>query len=284
MFGVFRWKAKWITGLVKLGESDPSLKGLSEDELGVINMMDTLIGKFNSVENQVPVDNDFMDKTKPVKEILDEIVKFRASLPEGIHQSKAGPFYYPDEKVFFRTNHENPNKKQPSIYFNFHDKCSKTKNSNQRIALIHFHGGGYLMGEPSTCYTMEKVCSTNGFDLFGVDYSLYPEHTIEDAIEDAFVAFKWVVDEKNATSVVVFGESAGGHLAIMLCMRIAQERENNPDFANDAKYDCVKACFGFSPWCDVSMSSRGMNDPNHCDRALPNKALNQFKKWCASRI
>ncbi|KAG2378708.1 hypothetical protein C9374_007856 [Naegleria lovaniensis] len=289
IFHAFRLKAKYWTGMDTLRSSsdsreDNSLQNLSEQELALIYMMDTLIGKFDGAENQVPVDNDFMDKDKPREEIIAEIAKFRETLPAGIHQSKAGPFFYPEEKVYLRTNFENIHNKNPSIYFNFHDMklrqatTTATKN-DQRIALIHFHGGGYIMGEPSTCYTMEKLCSENGFDLFGVDYSLYPENNIEDAIEDAFKAFKWLVDEKQPSDVIIFGESAGGHLGLMLCDRVAQEREKNSAFAQQNQYNCIRGYFGFSPWCDVSMSSKGMNDPNHCDRALPNKALNQFKKW-----
>ncbi|KAF0983145.1 hypothetical protein FDP41_011123 [Naegleria fowleri] len=299
IFHAFRLKAKYgWSGWKRSVLEDHSLQNLSEQELALMDMMDTLIGKFDSAENQqAPVDNAyFKDNKTSREEILAEIVKFRSTLPEGIHQSKAGPFFYPDEKVYLRTNFESPNR-HPSIYFNFHDRIRRTNcASNQcstsidksvlkrnhdleRIALIHFHGGGYIMGEPSTCYTMEKLCSENGFDLFGVDYSLYPENTIEDAIEDAFKAFKWLVDEKQARHVIVFGESAGGHLGIMLCDRVAQEREHNHEFAQNSKYNCIRAYFGFSPWCDVSMSSKGMNDSSHCDRALPNKALHQFKKW-----
>lgn len=281
IFHSFRLQMKYWKGAKTMRESDSSLKNLSEDELSLMNMMDTLIGKFDSEENKsLPVDNDFMDKKKPREEIIDEIVKFRTSLPEGIHQSKAGPFYLPDEKVFLRETFELPNK-HPSIYFNFHDKLEESKrnsicNKYGRIGLIHFHGGGYFMGEPSTCYALENVCSTNGFDLFGVDYSLYPEHTVEDAIEDAFRAFKWLIEEKGVKHCISVGESAGGHLATMLVDRIAQEKQEN---GLDEKYNCVRGVIGMSPWCDITMTSQGMCDPKHCDRALPNKALNQFKKW-----
>ncbi|EFC39221.1 esterase [Naegleria gruberi] len=281
VFHSFRLQMKYWKGAKTMREGDSSLKNLSEEELSLMNMMDTLIGKFDSEENKnLYVDNDFMDKNKKREEIIDEIIKFRTSLPGGIHQSKAGPFYLPDEKIFLRETFELPNK-HPSIYFNFHDKLEESKrnsicNKFGRVALIHFHGGGYLMGEPSTCYTLENICSTNGFDLFGVDYSLYPEHTIEDAIEDAFKAFKWLVDEKGAKHVISIGESAGGHLATMLVDRIAQERQQN---GLDDKYNCIVGVIGLSPWCDVTMTSPGMCDAKHVDRALPNKALNQFKKW-----
>jgi len=278
VFQSFMMQGRYWTGFGQIRKKDPSLKDLSEEELGLIVMMDTLIGKFDSDENKVPVDNDFMDKKKPLEEILKEVIAFRKSLPEGIHQSKAGPFYFPTETIHFRSNHENPNKKHPSIYFNFHDlKFGKEEGATKkRTALLHLHGGGYMMGEPSTCYTMENVCSSKGFDLLGVDYSLFPENTVEEAIEDAFKAYNWLVNEKKADYVYLWGESAGGHLAIMLCDRIAQEKENIPEYEI---YNRIRGVIGFSPWCDVSMSSVGMNDPNHVDRALPNKALNQFKKW-----
>ncbi|KAL9648713.1 hypothetical protein ABK040_003651 [Willaertia magna] len=258
--------------------SDPSLIGLSLPELSLMKMMDILIGRFDSKKNQVSLSKESINVNKPKSEILKEIVKFRATLPEGIHQSKQGPYYFPNETIHFRNNHENPKKKNSSIYFNFHNlvKSDKQKDNNKRIGFLHFHGGGYMMGEPSTCYMFERLCSTNGYDLLGVDYSLYPENTLEEAIEDAFKAYEWFINEKKVTDVIIIGESAGGHLAIMLADKIAKVKiERNEE--NDSK---VRGVVAFSPMCNVDMmNSVCFSDTNHPDRALPNQAVRQFKEW-----
>ena len=47
-----------------------------------------------------------------------------------------------------------------------------------------------------------------------------PENPFPAAVEDAVYAYKWLLDEKNykPDQIVVAGDSAGGGLALALCM------------------------------------------------------------------
>jgi len=89
--------------------------------------------------------------------------------------------------------------------------------------LIYFHGGGYKMGSVVSHHDlMARLSHEAGCRVLGVNYRLLPEHTFPAPVEDACVAYDWVLDQGCKPQQIAFaGDSAGGGLvaASMLALR-----------------------------------------------------------------
>ena len=90
--------------------------------------------------------------------------------------------------------------------------------------LAYFHGGGWVIGDLDThhgfCHALAKK---SGCLVVSVDYRLAPEHPYPAAVEDAYAATKWVVEnaaviQADPDRFAVCGDSAGGHLAAVVSM------------------------------------------------------------------
>ncbi|MBS3809850.1 MAG: alpha/beta hydrolase, partial [Desulfobacterales bacterium] len=89
------------------------------------------------------------------------------------------------------------------------------------------------------------------------DYRLAPENPFPAQLEDAFVAYKWLISEKqiNPENIIISGDSAGGNLAISVLIKIRDEGLPLP-----------AAAICLSPVTDLtasgeSMISRAESDP-----------------------
>lgn len=90
--------------------------------------------------------------------------------------------------------------------------------------VVAFHGGGWLMGNVDS---FDAVCrhlaNDSGLAVVNVDYRLAPEHPFPAAVEDAWAATRWVATlgaeiGLPTARMTVFGESAGGNLAAVVCL------------------------------------------------------------------
>lgn len=91
--------------------------------------------------------------------------------------------------------------------------------------LVYFHGGGWVIADidayDASC---RALCNAARCIVVSCDYRLAPENPFPAAADDAFAAYKWVlaslaewkVDPKR---VAIGGESAGGNLAAVTCLR-----------------------------------------------------------------
>jgi acetyl esterase len=102
--------------------------------------------------------------------------------------------------------------------------------------LLWFHGGGWVIGDLDTADpTARALANRSGAVVVSVDYRLAPEHTAPAALDDAFVALTWAVENAellgaDASRVAVGGDSAGGNLAAALCQRVRDEFGPEIDF------------------------------------------------------
>ncbi len=89
-------------------------------------------------------------------------------------------------------------------------------------ALVFFHGGGWVIGDPDT---HDIVCrwltNAGGFAVFSVDYRMGPEHKFPAAVEDCMAVTRWVAGGAggravDASRLAVCGDSAGGNLAAVV--------------------------------------------------------------------
>lgn len=90
--------------------------------------------------------------------------------------------------------------------------------------LVYFHGGGFTIGSlQSHDCVCRTLCVETGCIVISVDYRLAPEHKYPAAVEDAWAATCWVVNNARKLGadpdrVAVGGDSAGGNLAAVVCL------------------------------------------------------------------
>jgi acetyl esterase len=102
-----------------------------------------------------------------------------------------------------------------------------------RPLLVYFHGGGWILGDleshDSTCRRLAKGA---GIAVLAVDYRRAPEHPWPAAVDDAVAAVRWARGEGAATVaatvVGVAGDSAGGNIAALCCLRLRDAGEPQP--------------------------------------------------------
>lgn len=100
----------------------------------------------------------------------------------------------------------------------------RPEHGESRGALVHIHGGGFVMGQPEMdiARNIELVRAT-GCTILSVDYRLAPEHPHPAGLEDCHSAAVWLADQSKALRfpaerLGVIGESAGGGLAASLAL------------------------------------------------------------------
>ena len=92
--------------------------------------------------------------------------------------------------------------------------------------MLYFHGGGYVKGgiDESDAFCRRLALAT-GHVVLAIAYRLAPENVCPAALDDAVAATVWAsghAEELGAARgpVVVCGESAGGNLAALTCLRL----------------------------------------------------------------
>jgi acetyl esterase/lipase len=102
--------------------------------------------------------------------------------------------------------------------------------SSPRPGILFIHGGGMVLGTLDTGHgTAIMLCETLGAVIVSVDYRLAPEHPAPAAIEDCYAGLKWMASHTDELGInpvnhlTVYGGSAGGGLAIAVCL-ISHER------------------------------------------------------------
>lgn len=93
---------------------------------------------------------------------------------------------------------------------------------------VNYHGGGWVIGDLDTA---DAACRDIAMALdcivVSVDYRLAPEHLFPAAVDDSYDALCWVAANTSALGgngkLLVGGESAGGNLAAVMCLRARDE-------------------------------------------------------------
>jgi triacylglycerol lipase len=105
----------------------------------------------------------------------------------------------------------------------------KTASTAPRPAVLHAHGGGYILGSAKSMIAgVQRMAIDADCVVVSVDYRLAPETPHPGPVEDCYAALKWL--HANAASlnvdanrIAVAGESAGGGLAAALAL-LARDR------------------------------------------------------------
>jgi acetyl esterase len=98
-------------------------------------------------------------------------------------------------------------------------------------ALVLFlHGGGFVIGDLDTHdRACRRLADRSGVPVLALDYRRAPEHPWPAAVDDAVAALRWITSGPAAlglpadAAIAVAGDSAGGTLAALACLRLRGE-------------------------------------------------------------
>ena len=95
--------------------------------------------------------------------------------------------------------------------------------------VVYLHGGGWTIGSLDSHDRMcRRLADASGAAVLAIDYRLAPEHPWPASVDDTVAALRWVATApaglgEAPTAVAVAGDSAGGTLAALGCLRLRDE-------------------------------------------------------------
>jgi acetyl esterase/lipase len=109
-------------------------------------------------------------------------------------------------------------------------QSKRSNGSGKMPAVLVIHGGGWVGGEKDRVF--ERLCLPfleKGFVVVNVEYRLAKDALAPAAVEDALVAAEWLRTNSakyniDRNRIVVTGDSAGGHLALMVGLATKQAK------------------------------------------------------------
>jgi acetyl esterase/lipase len=109
--------------------------------------------------------------------------------------------------------------------------------------LLYLHGGGYILGSATSFLGLPlTVGPAAGVPVLSVEYRLAPEHPFPAAVDDSLAVYRWLLDKGyRSRDIAVFGDSAGGGLAVALALA-----------ARDARLALPAAIAALSPLADLT--------------------------------
>jgi acetyl esterase/lipase len=136
--------------------------------------------------------------------------------------------------------------------------CAVVRAPGARSArtILHFHGGGFVIGSPAGCRAFGAVLSDRcSARVVLPDYRLAPEHPAAAQMQDAVAAYRALLaGGADPAGVVLSGDSAGGGLALGLLIAL-----------RDAGDPLPSCCVAMSPWTDGTLSGDSVRENAEAD-------------------
>lgn len=134
--------------------------------------------------------------------------------------------------------------------------------------MLYLHGGGYTFHAAVTQHFIAMLAQMLQVPIFSVDYRLTPEHPHPAQIEDALAAFRFLIGKgTDPGSLVVCGDSAGGHLALMTLVGLREAGLPQPALA-----------IALSPWTDIGRRGESQFGHDRYDMVQGYQTL-RFAQW-----
>lgn len=132
------------------------------------------------------------------------------------------------------------------------------KEARSDNVVLHFHGGGYLIGSAkgSLEYASRLATAVDGI-CYTIDYRLAPEHPYPAAIDDSVAAYRALLGRGiPASSILLSGESAGAGLAVATALSLRMAGDPLP-----------AGILAVAPFADLTLSGESVRAFNGDDPA-----------------
>jgi monoterpene epsilon-lactone hydrolase len=138
--------------------------------------------------------------------------------------------------------------------------------------ILYLHGGGYVFYPKMTENLIAAFALAAGGRTLVPSYRLAPEHPFPAALEDAVATYRWLIEAgARASDVFVAGDSAGGHLALCLCLALQEQGIAKP-----------AGVIAISPWTDPANRGASMRT-NACHDWMSPATADRVARWAAGR-
>ena len=99
----------------------------------------------------------------------------------------------------------------------------QARNADLHSVVLYLHGGGFLAGGLNTHRRLaSRISRSADASVLSVNYRLMPAHVIGDAVADGIAGYRWLLTRGFAPAqIVIAGDSAGGYLAFMVALALA---------------------------------------------------------------
>jgi acetyl esterase/lipase len=142
------------------------------------------------------------------------------------------------------------------------------ENAKSGRVMLYFHGGGYAFNSSSHGQMLSLIAEASATKTFALDYRLTPEHPHPAQIEDALAAYTWLLHSGyDASSIIIAGDSAGGHLALMALIAFREAGLPQPALA-----------IGLCPWTYTGNRGSSLFDNNRYDWVQGEQTV-LFSQW-----
>src|SRR4051794_1431212 len=136
-----------------------------------------------------------------------------------------------------------------------------------RRIVLYLHGGAFLTCGP---YSHGRLVSMlSGFadsPVLVPNYRKIPHHSIREAIDDCYDAYRWLRREGyQPDQIVLAGDSAGGYLALALAQRLLEDGER------------AAALVAMSPLLQLAPQPRTTHPNSGSDAMFPPRAFDAFR-------
>ena len=121
------------------------------------------------------------------------------------------------------------------------ERLAPPKPTSKRIVL-QLHGGAYMSGltDLYRTFAVRQAECTNAHEIYCVDYRHAPVYRYPAALEDAATVYQGLLARGTRPSdIIIFGDSAGGNLAVALAIHLRDKGVPQP-----------AALILLSPWAD----------------------------------
>jgi len=141
---------------------------------------------------------------------------------------------------------------------------SVRRNHMKKYILLYCHGGGYNTGSLKYARSItNKLASSTSMDILSFDYRLAPEHPYPAALEDAMKIWDYLMHlGYGARDIIVVGDSAGGNLALVLALKLKEQKRILP-----------RGMVLFSPWTDLTRNGKSHKTKCQIDPILTEEYL-----------
>jgi acetyl esterase/lipase len=151
------------------------------------------------------------------------------------------------------------------------------KREGPRATMLYLHGGGYSFYSKGHASLIALITVAAQSRTFALDYRLAPESRFPAQLEDAFQAYRWLLDSGvSANDLVIAGDSAGGNLTLALLLAV-----------RDAKLPLPALAVVLSPATDFDLGGGPMEDGTSlCDNEpwdwIDRRMLGHWADWFCS--